>query len=201
MSADVNTKRRPTTDDPIRSYTMSRIRNKDTSIEVSLRKALWKAGIRYRKNYAKLPGTPDIAITKHKIAIFCDGEFWHGKDWEKTKNKIQSNREYWIKKIERNIDRDIEVNRKVCGNGWTVVRFWGTEIRKNLSGCVEEIQDIIFQNKIDSQNIKLMTCPLYPCWLHGADNENKTAKPDPLHCETKAFPCFESAFESLCKNT
>ena len=138
----------PTPPDAKRSYNMSRIKSKDTSIEVTLRKALWHAGIRYRKNYPGLPGTPDIAITKHKIAIFCDGEFWHGKDWETKKDKFNTNREFWINKIERNIDRDNEVDRKIRGNGWTVVRFWGNEIEKNLPGCVEEIQDIIFQGSI-----------------------------------------------------
>jgi len=149
---DIIIKQKPLTDDSRRSYTMSRIKNKDTSIEVALRKALWKAGIRYRKNYKKLPGTLDIAITKYQIAIFCDGEFWHGKDWENSKSKIYSNRDFWIEKIERNIDRDNDVNRKICWNGWTVIRFWGNEIHDNLMGCVEDIKDIIFQKQIDSDS-------------------------------------------------
>jgi DNA mismatch endonuclease (patch repair protein) len=140
------------TDDARRSYTMSKIKSKNTSIEVSLRKALWKAGIRYRKNYKKLPGSPDVAITKHRIAIFCDGEFWHGKDWEIIRPKIQSNREYWTQKIERNMDRDYETERSLCGMGWTVMRLWGAEIQKDLSGCVEEIEDLIFQSKMEKYN-------------------------------------------------
>ena len=132
---------------------MSRIKSKNTSIEVSLCKALWHSGIRYRKNYNKLPGTPDIAITKYRIAIFCDGEFWHGKDWESKKHKIHNNRDYWIAKIERNISRDYETSRLLYGMGWTVIRFWGEEIRNDLSGCIEEIKDIIFQMKIDAHNI------------------------------------------------
>ena len=131
--------------DANRRLTMSKIKSKDTSIEVSLRKALWRAGIRYRKNYAKLPGTPDIAITKHRIAIFCDGEFWHGKDWEKKKSGIKSNREYWIKKIERNINRDNENRTSLHNREWTVIRFWGNEILNDVEGCVEEIKDIIFR--------------------------------------------------------
>ena len=107
----------PPTDDANRRYIMSRIRNKDTSIEVSLRKALWGAGIRYRKNYREIPGAPDIAITKYQIAIFCDGEFWHGKDWETKKARIKSNRDYWIEKIERNINRDSETDRTLYGMG------------------------------------------------------------------------------------
>lgn len=91
-----------------RHKNMSRIRCKDTSIEVTLRKALWKKGYRYRKNYKKLPGRPDIALTKYKIAIFCDGEFFHGKDWEVLKPKLEKgkNPNYWIPKIERNMERD-----------------------------------------------------------------------------------------------
>lgn len=133
---------------------MSRIKNKNTSIEVSLRKALWKAGIRYRKNYKKLPGAPDIAITKYRIAIFCDGEFWHGKDWGTKKQKIQSNREYWINKIERNMNRDRETERALFGMGWTVIRFWGSDIRKDLPGCVDEVKDAIFQNKMEEYSNK-----------------------------------------------
>ena len=87
---------------------MSRIKGKDTSIEIALRKALWKRGYRYRKNYKGLPGTPDIAITKYKIAIFCDSEFFHGKDWEMLKIKLEKgkNAGYWTSKIQRNIERD-----------------------------------------------------------------------------------------------
>ncbi|MCL1793550.1 MAG: very short patch repair endonuclease [Oscillospiraceae bacterium] len=136
------------TDDAKRSYTMSRIKSKDTSIEVSLRKALWGQGIRYRKNYKNLPGAPDIAITKHRIAIFCDGEFWHGKDWETKKPKIQNNREYWMEKIERNVNRDFEAERALSAMGWVVMRIWGFDIKKDLPGCVEEIKDAIFQSKM-----------------------------------------------------
>jgi len=140
---------------------MSRIKNKDTSIEVSLRKALWHSGIRYRKNYNRLPGAPDIAITKYKIAIFCDGEFWHGKDWEAKKPKIKSNREYWISKIERNMARDTEADRLLQGMGWTVVRFWGVEIKNDLLGCVKEIENTILQSKIEVYDIGLTTDYLY----------------------------------------
>ena len=140
----------PSTIDVKRKKTMSRIKSNDTTIEIQLRKALWRTGIRYRKNYKNLPGSPDIVLTKHRIVIFCDGEFWHGKDWERKKLKIACNRDYWIKKIERNIDRDNEINRKLNGDGWTVIRFWGIEIRGNVEGCVENIKDLIFQNKINT---------------------------------------------------
>ena len=138
----------PTTEDPKRRYTMSRIKSKDTCIEIALRKALWHNGIRYRKNYKKLPGAPDIAITKYRIAIFCDGDFWHGKGWETRKDKIQSNKEYWREKIDRNIARDRESDLKLQAMGWEVMHFWGTDITKNVHACVEDIKETIFQIKI-----------------------------------------------------
>jgi DNA mismatch endonuclease (patch repair protein) len=127
---------------------MSRIKSKDTSIEVSLRKALWNAGIRYRKNYRQLPGSPDIAITKHRIAVFCDGEFWHGKDWDIKKPRMKSNRDYWVQKIERNIDRDRKTDRDLFIMDWVVIRFWGSDIQNNLSGCISEIIYAILQNEL-----------------------------------------------------
>ena len=197
---DVIMESKPTTDDIKRSRTMSRIKSKDTSIELALRKALWGAGIRYRKNYAKLPGTPDIAITKYKIAIFCDGEFWHGKDWESKRGNIQSNHDYWIEKIERNIGRDIEVNRVICGNGWTVIRFWGNEILDRVADCVEEIQGIIFQSKIDSHSSNQITCDRYPCWLLRNDDGGNTNESDPLRYDAMDLPCFDSSFGSPCQD-
>ena len=90
------------------SNTMRKIRGKDTSIEIKFRKALWHKGFRYRKNYKGLPGKPDIVLTKYRIAIFCDSEFFHGKDWEMLKPRLEKgkNSDYWVKKIERNIQRD-----------------------------------------------------------------------------------------------
>jgi DNA mismatch endonuclease (patch repair protein) len=136
-----------------RRYNMSRVRSNNTKIEVVLRKALWHEGIRYRKNYKLLPGKPDIAITKYRIAIFCDGEFWHGKDWGNKKDRLQSNRDYWIPKIERNMGRDYDVERQLRGMGWVVVRFWGEEIEKNLTDCVQGVKEMIFQLKMDSYDI------------------------------------------------
>jgi DNA mismatch endonuclease (patch repair protein) len=128
-----------------RHKSMSHIRSNDTSVEVLLRKALWHEGIRYRKNIKSLPGKPDITITKYKIVIFCDGELWHGKDWEIRKENIKTNRDYWIPKIERNMARDIENEKKLENMGWTVIRFWGKEIKKNLMECVNEIKEIIYE--------------------------------------------------------
>ena len=122
-----------------RRKNMRAIKSRDTSIELLLRKALWHKGVRYRKNYKSLPGKPDIAITKHKIAVFCDSDFWHGYDWENRNQRIKSNRNYWIPKIERNMARDKEVNETLAHEGWTVLRFWEQKIRKDLDSCVEEV--------------------------------------------------------------
>lgn len=125
---------------------MSCIRGKDTSIEVALRKALWAKGYRFRKNYKKLPGRPDIALTKYKIAVFCDSEFFHGKDWDVLKQKLKSgkNPDYWIKKIERNIERDREKDLVLQAAGWTVIHFWGKDILKNTDECIAVIEETIF---------------------------------------------------------
>ena len=126
-----------------RRYNMSRIRGKETTIEEHFRKALWRESIRYRKNYKQLPGKPDIAITKYLIAIFCDGEFWHGKDWETKKLKIQDNREYWINKIEWNINSDEAINKQLHNMGWIVLRFWGKDIKRNIDDCVFKVKKAI----------------------------------------------------------
>ena len=136
-----------------RHYNMLRIRSKNTKIEVRLRKTLWHLGIRYRINYAALPGKPDIAITKHNIAIFCDGEFWHGKDWENKRETIHSNREYWIPKIERNMKRDTETDRELTAMGWQVLHFWGGDIMKRLDDCIDDVQDAILQSIILNSDI------------------------------------------------
>jgi DNA mismatch endonuclease (patch repair protein) len=121
------------------SYTMSRIRGKDTSIEVKLRKALYEKGCRYRCNSKYIFGHPDISFKGVKVVVFCDSEFWHGKDFEENEKKILSNREYWIPKIKRNIERDNEVNEKLTQEGYLIYRFWGGEIQKNLDKCVTKI--------------------------------------------------------------
>lgn len=129
-----------------RHKNMQHIRSKDTCIEVILRKALWKRGYRYRKNCRDIPGKPDIAIIKYKIAIFCDGEFFHGKDWEVLKPRLEksSNAEYWVDKISRNRERDDLVNKKLLADGWTVIRFWGKDIKNNTEKCVRVIEETVF---------------------------------------------------------
>lgn len=135
-----------------RRKNMQHIRGKDTKIEVMLRKALWNKGYRYRKNFKLLPGSPDIALTKYKIAVFCDGEFFHGKDWEVLKPRLEqsNNSTFWINKISRNRERDEEINKKLLFQGWTVIRFWGKDIKKNLDECVKVIEETIFEIKIQS---------------------------------------------------
>jgi DNA mismatch endonuclease (patch repair protein) len=133
-----------------RRKNMQNIKSKDTKIEVKLRKALWQRGYRYRKNYSALPGKPDIVLTKYKIAVFCDSEFFHGKDWEVLKPRLEKgqNSEYWLKKISRNMERDDEVNKRLLYEGWTVIRFWGKDILKNTEECIRVIEETIFDSKI-----------------------------------------------------
>ena len=115
-----------------RRKNMQHIKANDTRIEVLLRKALWQKGFRYRKNYKELPGTPDIVLTQYKIAIFCDGEFFHGKDWEVLKPRLEksNNSEFWISKISKNREHDDVVNKKLLFMGWTVIRFWSNDIKE-----------------------------------------------------------------------
>ncbi len=124
---------------PERSKIMGKIRGKNTKPELLFRKALWQAGYRYRIDYKKLIGKPDIALKKYKTVIFIDGEFWHGHNWEERKQKIKSNREFWIPKIERNIQRDQEVNAELERLGYTVFRFWESEIKKQLEHCLQKV--------------------------------------------------------------
>lgn len=138
-----------------RSENMRRIRSKNTKIEIALRKALWHKGYRYRKNYEALPGKPDIVLTKQKIAIFCDSEFFHGKDWEILKPQLEhgKNGEFWIKKISRNRERDDEVNKQLLFLGWTVIRFWGKDIIKNTDECVKVVEEVIFDNMLAQNSV------------------------------------------------
>ncbi len=133
-----------------RHKNMSAIRSKNTSIEVALCKALWHRGYRYRKNDPLLPGKPDIAITKYRIAIFCDSEFFHGKDWDNLKLRLENgnNSTYWIKKITRNIQRDKENEQALRCQEWTVLRFWGGDILKHTEDCVKEIEEVIFEQLV-----------------------------------------------------
>jgi len=129
-----------------RSFIMSKIRSKNTKAELELARALWKKNIRYRKHSRSIFGTPDISIKKIKLAIFVDSEFFHGKDWE-TKKRPLTNAEFWEKKITRNIQRDKEVNEYLENAGWTVLRFWSEEVKKNLDEVVANIERHIVLKK------------------------------------------------------
>ena len=123
-----------------RSFTMSRVKSQDTKAEIRLRKALWHLGFRYRKNWRKLPGTPDIALTRQKIAIFVDGDFWHARGHEaKPGEQISTRKKYWREKLARNVERDKEVNDALTQEGWLVLRFWESDIQKDLGKCVEAV--------------------------------------------------------------
>lgn len=136
-----------------RSELMQKIRCVDTKPEMVFRKLLWANGIRYRKNNRKLPGTPDISISKLRIAIFIDGEFWHGFNWEDKKNKIKANRAYWIPKIEGNIERDKKNVHLLENDGWKVLRFWESEIRKTPTECVEKVTSLIAMKGTVSEEV------------------------------------------------
>lgn len=126
-----------------RRRNMQAVKNKDSQIEIVLRRALFRKGYRYRKNYAKVIGKPDIVFPKEKIAVFCDSEFWHGHDWENRKADFKSRRDFWIPKIERNMERDREVNLQLESTGFIVLRFWGKQIKKELDLVVAEIEQAI----------------------------------------------------------
>lgn len=135
-----------------RRKNMQNIKSSNTKIEVLLRKALWKKGYRYRKNYKKLPGKPDIVLPKYKIAVFCDSEFFHGKDWEVLKPRLEmsNNSKFWIDKISKNRERDDQINKQLLFMGWTVVRFWGNDIKKRTEECVKVIEEIVFEQKLQN---------------------------------------------------
>jgi len=129
-----------------RHKNMQAIKNKDSDIELILRKELWSRGIRYRKNTNKVYGHPDLAIIGKKIAIFCDSEFWHGFDWDNRVQDIKTNRQFWIPKIEKNIARDKEVTERLNSEGWTVIRFWGNDIKKHKCECADLIEKVVKSN-------------------------------------------------------
>lgn len=144
-----------------RRKNMQHIRSKDTKAEIVLRKALWHKGFRYRKNYRLLPGKPDIVLTKQKICIFIDSEFFHGKGFEadyksakynslREQLKNSDNSEFWLEKIQRNIERDQEVDAELHGLGWIVIRFWSKEVLKNTDECVCVIEETLFRIEMDN---------------------------------------------------
>lgn len=130
-----------------RRKNMQAVKSKGSKIERMLAKELWKRGYRYRKNCTEIFGKPDIVFKSLKIAIFCDSNFWHGKDWQIKKHEIKSNRDFWYKKIENNIERDKIVTNELTKQGWLVLRFWGTDIKKETVQCVNKIEEKILEKK------------------------------------------------------
>lgn len=130
----------------ITSKIMSSIKSKDTKPELRLRKALWKNGFRYRVNYKKLPGKPDIVFTKKKVAIFVDGDFWHGNNWRlrglsSLDEELSTYSDFWKTKITTNIARDQRVNEELKSQGWIVLRYWESDIKSNLDDILKDIKN------------------------------------------------------------
>lgn len=132
-----------------RSDMMRKIKGNNTKPEVLLRQKLWSYGVRYRKNVKKLYGVPDIVINKYRLAIFIDGEFWHGFDWEQKRHRIKSNCEFWIDKIEHNMHHDREVNHELSKAGYVVLRFWANQVQKDTEKCASIITEHIKECKIN----------------------------------------------------
>ena len=129
---------------------MSAVKSKNTRPEIKLRKALWKKNHRYRVNYKRLPGKPDIAFTKYKVAVFCDGDFWHGHNWalrgmSSLDEELERYSDYWKNKILRNVERDRENDQALLALGWTVIRIWESEIKKDVDDCVKAIEEVLFE--------------------------------------------------------
>lgn len=124
---------------------MRAIRGKETKAEIKFRKALYAAGVRYMKNYKNVPGTPDIAIVHAKIAVFVDGDFWHGRSWRlrglpNLEAQFPSRTRYWVNKITRNMARDKSVNRQLRSAGWRVLRFWEKDVLLKTDKCVARVE-------------------------------------------------------------
>lgn len=132
-----------------RRKNMQAVKCKDTRIELVLRKALWKRGLRYRKNVKSVFGKPDIAFIGKRVAVFCDSEFWHGYQWNIKKHEIHTRKEFWINKIERNMKRDEEVNSKLKEQGWVVLRFWGKDVLHDTERCCDIIEKALAGNSDD----------------------------------------------------
>jgi DNA mismatch endonuclease Vsr len=130
-----------------RRKNMRAIKSKGSKIEIMLGKAMWSRGLRYRKNDHSVFGKPDFTFKKYKIAIFCDSEFWHGKDWHIRKHDHKSNIDFWHNKIQKNINRDIKVNKTLTESGWKVIRFWGKEIENDLVNCVAKVERAVYNAK------------------------------------------------------
>lgn len=140
--------------DEATSKRMSKVKLKKGDAEVLLARQLWRLGYRYRLNFKGLPGSPDIAILKYRIAVFVDGEFWHGYDWENRKIKLKRNRDYWIEKIEENMVRDVRADKELLAMGWIPIHFWSKEVIKDTSSCIQAVQELAFDIHLQDMYIE-----------------------------------------------
>ena len=142
---------------------MSSIPSKGTKPEMLLRKALWRKNLRYRVNYEKLPGRPDIVFTRQRVIIFCDGDFWHGHNWairgfSSMEDELSNYSDYWKAKILRNVERDREIDKTLKLLGWTVLRLWESDIKKDLDSCVRRVQEALFEASLDNSKYDSTKC-------------------------------------------
>lgn len=124
---------------------MSAVKSKDTKPELILRKELWRRKLRYRKNYKKLPGKPDIVFPRVHLAVFCDGDFWHGHNWAirgygSLENELRRYSKQWAEKITRNIQRDERINKELESLGWKVIRIWESDIKADVKRCADIVE-------------------------------------------------------------
>lgn len=131
------------------SHALSGSKSKDTKCERLLRRALRKLGLRFHKNVKQLPGRPDIVFSEGRIAVLCDGDFWHGKNWRLRKRRLQagSNANYWVAKIESNMKRDKFYAIQLKKLGWKVVRVWESEVLADPSRAAGKIAEVVFSRK------------------------------------------------------
>ncbi len=149
-----------------RHRNMTNIRSKDTKPELKLRKLLWHEGVRYRKNLKTVPGKPDLVISRYMIAIFVDGEFWHGKAFNEgeyeghkyrcLKEQLEhgNNSEFWMDKIQKNMERDRQVEAKLTKLGWTVLRFWSKDVLKHPDECLKVVKDTISEKSVAQKSTR-----------------------------------------------
>lgn len=131
-------------DPAITSRMMSKVRNRDSMAELNIRRLLHARGLRYRLHYNKVHGRPDIVFTKKRVAVFIDGDFWHGNAWRlrglsSIADQFPNRTEWWVSKLERTIRHDVEVTEGLTAEGWTVLRFWESEVKANAEKVVERI--------------------------------------------------------------
>jgi DNA mismatch endonuclease, patch repair protein len=145
----------------VSSRTKSRNRKKDTAPEMLLRRALFARGLRYRLHSRALPGNPDIVFPAARVAVFCDGDFWHGRNWEARRERLErgANATYWVPKIESNIARDRAATRALSAAGWVVLRLWETDIKRDPEVVAETIALVLAHHDEGGKRRRLPRAP------------------------------------------